>query len=641
MVLHLKGTAKFMWEPEFKNKILWENERKLKETFRSNLQYSEVSETLLLYWREHCLECTPPECYNSCPLYEERTDRRCIRVKYGIYPNKNFSGLYNFGADVRFNRWAKLGTTIHPCLISVKTNRFLQKLDSITGSLVNLFFKFTNPLNPYNWFGIRGYNPQRFVFKAHAVIREWLLYLLHHKKSVIQFDSFIIEAYSFEENSYKMNIELNDKSTIFKDSFDMNPGHNFIEIPFNSMLRDSSLLNGSVVIYPENDLEVRTVFTWLDFVKYKKSKPASFSTEKVKAAEKVKCVAWDLDNTIWKGVLIESSPEDLFISDEIKDTIVKLDERGIIQTIVSKNDHDDAWNILKKNGIDDYFVYPAINWAPKSSNLKRISEKININLDTIAFVDDSAFERAEVSATLPQVRTYSEKEVRKLLTYPEFNLPVTEASKKRRISYQTEMQREKVLEEFGQDYTGFLKSCQLRIQILIPVEEKHIMRCLELVQRSNQLNLSSKRYSETEFRDLLERKDISCFALKCSDRFGEYGIVGFASVLHEEKSSLLMDFVISCRVAQKHVEHAFIQWLGEREKKRGGKLIFAELTITKKNGPLVKVFQELPFKVAEQTEKIVLYALDLRTILDNQDIIKIDDLTDKLETSVLDEKTAE
>jgi FkbH-like protein len=629
-----------MWEPEFSNKKLWKNERSINELFRSNLDPSEVSETVLLYWKEHCLECAPPDCYNSCPLYEERTDRRCIRMKYGIYQNKSFSGLHNFGADVRFNRWAKLGTNIYPRLISVKTHNLVQRLDSFTGSVVNLIFRITDPFNPYKWFGIRPYNPQRSIFKAYAFIREWLLYLLSNKKKAFQPDSFIIEAYSFEENSYKMHVELNDKSTIYKDSFEMNPGHNFIEIPIGSILKDNSF-NGSVVVYPENDLEVRTVFTWLDFIKYKKSRNAKNSPKKAQAAEKVKCVAWDLDNTIWKGILIESSPEQIVISNEIKDVIRKLDERGIIQTIVSKNNHDDAWRVLQKNGLDDYFVYPAINWAPKSSNLKKISEKININLDTIALVDDSAFERAEVSETLPQVRIYNEREINNLLSYPEFDIPVTEASKKRRLSYLTEMQREKVLEEFGEDYAGFLKSCQMKMKIFTPVEERHFMRCLELVQRSNQLNLSSKRYSETEFRELLDRKDISCFAFQCSDRFGEYGIVGFASVLLEEKSALLMDFVISCRVAQKRVEHAFIQWLGEREKKRGGKLIFAELIVTKKNGPLVKVFNELPFKIVEQTDERLLFALDLRTSKNDQDIITIEDLTESFEVKLSGQKATE
>lgn len=615
-----------MWEPEFANKKKWLAERRFDGEFKSQLDARNVSKISVLYWKEHCLECAPPECYHSCPLYEQRKDKRCVRVKYGIYRNPQFKGVLEFGADVRFKRWAKLGTYIYPALMSPQIHKRFQKLDCATAFFVNLIFFLTNPFNILQWFGIKFYNPQRLIFKAQAFFREWILYNSTLSNPYPSVDCFAVECFSFENKPFKLHIEVTDKVTVFKDSFEIKPGANYLEIPIGSFNKQHKLPSGSIIVYPENDLEARVVFTWLDFVK-KTTIISIPRTIRLIPAEKVKCVAWDLDNTLWKGVLIEDGPEKIIISDHIKETIKKLDERGIIQTIASKNDHTEAWRVIEKNGLADYFLYPAINWAPKSSNLKKIADKINIDVDTFAFVDDSAFERAEVSTSLPQVRIYTEKQTADLLTYPEFDVPVTEASRRRRISYLREMQRERVLEEFGGDYEKFLKSCGMVLRIFTPTTEKQTTRCLELIQRSNQLNLSSKRYSAEEFDKLLGNLNVSCFALHCKDRFGEYGIVGFASVEHTYERANLLDFIISCRVAQKRVEHAFFEWLALREKNEGRKRITAKLIKTKKNGPLIRVFSELPFKPSSDTQEHTIFELDLMDIGEPGNIITIEDHT--------------
>ena len=119
-------------------------------------------------------------------------------------------------------------------------------------------------------------------------------------------------------------------------------------------------------------------------------------------APKVKCVAWDLDNTLWEGILVESDPSRIYIKSDVIRLIKSFDVRGIIQTIVSKNDHDLALKVLKQNKISDYFIYPAINWGQKSKNLSTIAKNINIDLNTFALIDDSEFERFEVKNSLPQ-----------------------------------------------------------------------------------------------------------------------------------------------------------------------------------------------------------------------------------------------
>ncbi|MDG5814875.1 HAD-IIIC family phosphatase [Chitinispirillales bacterium ANBcel5] len=610
-----------MWEPEFANKRLWKSEKSIPEKVKSRLGIKDVNRVKLLYWREHCLECSPPECYHTCPIYAPRKDKRCVRVNYGLYPNPHFSGLLPYGIDVRFKKWAKLGTSLYNASLSPSEYRKIAKIDILMARFVNAMYRISNPFNPLEWFRITFRNPQRNLYKLHTLLREKVLTKIKSKDNDFKPDCFVMECYSFYETSFKLQIEHSKETIIFRDSVLITPGHNYREIPiknFNS--------TGSITIYPENDLNVRMVFTWLDFVEKKTSNSLNPKKEE-KPAEKVKCVAWDLDNTLWNGTLIEDGESNMVIPQEHIEVIKKLDERGIIQTVTSKNNYEEAWSVLEKYGIEQYFIYPAINWAPKSENLSTIAKKINIDLNTFAIIDDSAFERAEIKASHPQVRLYSDKEVLELLQNPEFDVPVTDASKMRRISYLNQVQRERVKEQFSGDYTTFLKECRMELEIFRPLETKHKHRCLELVQRSNQLNLSSRRYSAEEFEELLGKKGYLCLALQCRDKFGEYGIIGFCSIDQTARVPRIMDFVISCRVAQKKVEHTFIEWLGRNQKQRGCSSLELVLVRTKKNGPLVRVFQELPFEEKIVEEDKSLLTLKLEKISEQSDIIRIVDKT--------------
>jgi len=364
---------------------------------------------------------------------------------------------------------------------------------------------------------------------------------------------------------------------------------------------------------------VRVVFTWLDFVQMQIQVPSDVNANAVHPAEKVKCVAWDLDNTLWKGILIEDKK--IALREEAAQLVHALDQRGIIQSVVSKNDHAEAMDNLAQLGLKEYFVYPMINWDPKSVNLKRLATALNINVDSLALIDDSPFERAEVKAVLQQLRVYSEKELFKLLDYPEFNVPITEESKMRRKSYLAEMEREQTFKDCGGDYEGFLRSCRMEMRIFVPKEEAQVARCLELIQRSNQLNLSTRRYSEEDFSGLLGREGMLCVGFQCKDRFGDYGIVGFASVDEAPSEPHLVDLVISCRVAQKMVERTLIEWIAEREKGKGKQILNAELAKTKRNGPLRSVFESLPFSIIEENEKVIRMRLPLEKMWKTNDIV--------------------
>lgn len=579
-----------MFELNFSDKIQWAKESDKTEYVRSKINIPNIDKTMLIKWEEHCLECAVPECYSTCQLYSERLDGACARFTYGIYPNNNFSGLFNFGADVRFKRWAKLEADLQQFSIPVRTNihKFSQLLSLKTPKIFSKISK---------------------------------IYI--NKKSVFsrlqEYDDFVVECYSDNKESFNLILECydeedDDRKITFRRSFNIKKGLNNFSISTDEFIGTKFRY---IYLYPENDLGVRIIFTWLDFVKYKKN----FRHKPELPAPKVKCVAWDLDNTLWEGILVESDPSLIYIKSDVIRLIKSFDERGIIQTIVSKNDHDLAIKVLKQNKISDYFIYPAINWGQKSNNLSTIAKNINIDLNTFALIDDSEFERFEVKNSLPQVRIFPNTEINDLLSYPEFDVPITETSRIRRKSYMSQITREKVQANFAGDYDQFLKSCDMKMEFFVPNTNEEKNRCVELIQRSNQLNLSGKKYSTEEFEKILDNPDNLVVAINCSDKFGKYGIVGVANNNISGKNWILTDFVLSCRVAQKKVEHHIFQWFTTLALKQNKKLLLAQSVPTTKNGPLLKVFKDMGFDKNKQS----FMSIEVQKQVNRYDLIQIKD----------------
>ncbi len=569
-----------MYQFDWADEQLWRGER-ICASRPSALPRERVAGTLLLQWQEHCIECAPPDCYAVCPLYAARADLKCARFVYGIYPNPAFSGLFDHGADIRFRRWGKLEAELGGVRsVSPAWHRRLDRADATLSGAVGSASRAFARLSPH-----------RRLSGAFTLARQVVLERLPGA-SAGRCDEFVLECFAPDKEPFRLILELvrDGAGTTFRHAFDIRPGHNFHTLPAEQFGPIREPGGGRILVYPENDAERRVVFTWLDLVEYAKV-PADVSP-----AEKVKCVAWDLDGTLWEGTLLEDGPEGRRARAGVLELVEALDERGILQTVVSKNDHDDAWRVVEQLGLQDHLLYPAINWGRKSENLRQVAKRLDIGLDTFAFVDDSAFERAEVEAALPMVRVYSHEQLGQLLGLPEFDVPVTELSVRRRATYLDRVRRERARERFGGDYLEFLRGSGLRLLIFEPREQRHVERCLELVQRSNQLNLSTRRYTRREFEELLELPGILSLALHCEDRFGDYGLVGFVAVDEREDEPCVRDFVLSCRVAQKRVEHAFFRWLAEHEAARGAELLRAELVRTSRNGPLARVFDELPFR---------------------------------------------
>jgi FkbH-like protein len=580
----------------------------------STLSPENVSAAYLLFWAEHCVECAIPECYGTCPLYVARRDRKCARFKNGIVPNPKYPGLLPYGAEIEFRRWGKLEAnfgmgSVQPDQVQTfdRTDRwFLQNIQPVS----SLF---------------RSLSPNLKLNGVYAVLREKVLQRLTRRQQE-SFDEFVIEVWNLQSHTVRLVIESWQQGPKFRTSIVLEPGRTVHRVPASAMNVDLYGEFGMIRVYPENDAEAHVAFSWLDFVKYSVSSKAQITAAPAitqQAVSKVKCVIWDLDNTAWDGILGEQDPGSISLRPDVVRTMLALDERGILQSVASKNDHESAWQVLQRLGVAHLFLYPQINWHPKSTNIERIVRPLNIGVDSCVFIDDSAFERAEVMHELPSLRVFSDLEVPGLLDLPEFTVPVTAESKQRRALYVSESRRKEQALEFGDRYEMFLRTCEMQATLFRPTEPEHVERCLELLHRSNQLNLSTYRYTRDEFMRILEQPNSLCICTACRDRFGDYGIVGFASVVFEKGEAVLKDYVLSCRVAQKKVENAWFGWLSRAARIAGYSQIHAPYVKTSRNGVLLNALLEVGFAQTEAHDAGAMLVLDCTTTPPASDIVSI------------------
>ena len=584
-----------MFQLTWKNKSAWQQATS-GHTPDQPPQVSGISSIAWLDWEEHCVECAAPACYASCALFQRRRDNKCARFAYGIYPLPQARGQFRYGADITFRPWAKLQARWpgQPAMRSLTRSRCEERgLRFVDWSFDRLADLMTPPgqrrlANGANTW-IRRFLTRRmgdgFRQRADTSLSVAEAVTADGAKSP---DAFLLVVWSAQPE-VDLQLEVATERPVYRRGFRLQAGWNRIEIPFAEIAAQTQGQPGRILLWMNNEQDVRLIFSWLGLVKF--CPRAVTPPEKLQPAQHVKCVAWDLDHTLWNGVIGDDGADNVDVNPSFVDLIRQFDERGILQTIVSKNTWDVAWPKIESLGLAPYFLYPAIHWGPKSASLKSIAAELNINIDTFAVIDDNPFERREISHALPQVRTYDPVEFHDPFARPEFQLPLSAESRHRRASYQAEATRRRVHAEHGGDFQEFLASCNMVLHIATP-DEQQIPRCLELVQRSNQFNLSTRRYSEPDFRELLANPARECFALRVDDNFGSYGIVGFCAFRHEHSragsgtETILMDFVLSCRVAQKCVEQAFLQWYARQLQQRGQTRLLAELTVTDRNQPL-------------------------------------------------------
>ncbi|CAO5173073.1 methoxymalonate biosynthesis protein [Frankia sp. AiPs1] len=285
----------------------------------------------------------------------------------------------------------------------------------------------------------------------------------------------------------------------------------------------------------------------------------------------VKCLVWDLDNTLWQGTLLEDGP--VRLTSEIRDVIVELDSRGILQSIASRNDHDHAWARLEDLGVAEYFVAPKIGWGRKSDSVAEIVADLNIGANTVAFIDDMPVERAEVAHHHPDVRCYPAEEAAKLAVLPEFSpAVVTVDARRRRQMYQASFQRDAARSEHQGPDEDFLRTLDLVLRIGRARDEE-ISRVEELTMRTNQMNATGVHYSDATLRELIRDPAHEVLVPTLVDTFGPHGAIGVLLLQKSDRVWHLKLLATSCRVVAFGVGAMLLRWLTDRASRAGVHLV--------------------------------------------------------------------
>jgi FkbH-like protein len=519
-----------------------------------------------LLWGEHCVECAAPDCFTTCDLYTPRPDQRCRRFVTGIHKNKAFRSATGYGAEVTFKKWGKLEARGNATLYSARCVRWMERAADLA----------SRAINPLGRLLHRCSGDIRFSYLAFA-LSERLNELIRSRRNPRRLpDAFVIEIYNPTSATVTLTLSMAVNRSTLKPTvvaaqlpqpvlrrLTVAPGYFLELIPrqaFESLI-ESDLPFG-IALTPAGEAGAHLVFLTLDFVgrPYRTNDTSSLAVPRPNTRPAAKCVVFDLDNTLWDGILVEGPVR---LRPHVSRLFRELDQRGILISIASKNVHDEAIAKLTEYALEEYVIFPRINWAAKSDNLKRIAEEMDIGLDTFIVIDDNPFEREQIASALPMVEILSDVAVVTLLDHPRLQGSQTTEAGRRRQMYRESMQRRDAAVEFGDDYLAFLRSCDIEVEIR-PHTQDDFERIAELVQRTNQLNFSGRKYSRDEISRLIADDTLEKYVITCSDKFGSYGTVGFCLAERLEDGVRVLDFMLSCRVQGKFVEQALFYHLTQR-----------------------------------------------------------------------------
>ena len=331
-----------------------------------------------------------------------------------------------------------------------------------------------------------------------------------------------------------------------------------------------------------------------------------------------KCLVVDLDNTLWGGVVGEDGPNGIIIGDttlgniysEIQKVILNYKKLGVIICINSKNNLSDVEEVFKKNPNmilkESDFVIKKINWNQKSNNIKEIAKELKIGLDSMVFLDDNPVERMEVKSSLPMVNIVDfPEDISKLPSIlkelPFYSLKLTEEDKKRNEMYRQDVERNQLkIESNLNDYLYKLKT-----KIIIKKNDViSLDRITQLINKTNQFNLRTKRYTDKQVESMMKSEDFTILSLTVSDKFGNLGLTGAIIFQKIGNSTFIDNFLLSCRILSRKIEKQFFI---ESLKYIKTDIIESEYIPTQKNEQVKDFYEELGFEVDDIKDKVKHY----------------------------------
>jgi FkbH-like protein len=342
-----------------------------------------------------------------------------------------------------------------------------------------------------------------------------------------------------------------------------------------------------------------------------------------------KCIVLDLDNTLWGGIIGEDGFDRIDLSlkppgmafMEFQRVLLALYQRGVILAINSRNNEDEALRAIRDHPFmvlrEEHFATMKINWSDKISNMKEIAQELNIGLDSIVYFDDDPINRELMSKAIPQIKTVDLPDdpslyASTLMQINDFNtLVMTNEDRNRGEMYRQEHKRTE-LKRSSSNLEDFLKQLEIRVTMK-KVNNFTIPRIAQLTLKTNQFNLTTRRYQEEDVETLAQdhTKLIGC--AQTQDKFGDNGITGVYIVNknHVDKEWFIDTFLLSCRVMGRGIEDAMMGYILSKAKEEGVTKVKAEFIPTKKNKPCEQLLPNFGFK-KEGEQWVYTYSVPLK-----------------------------
>ncbi|MDE1178121.1 MAG: HAD-IIIC family phosphatase [Edaphobacter sp.] len=359
-----------------------------------------------------------------------------------------------------------------------------------------------------------------------------------------------------------------------------------------------------------------------------------------KASKKV--LALDLDNTLWGGVIGDDGMTGIEIGGthargeafkQFQLAIAQLAKRGVVLAVCSKNDYKNAAEPFEKHPemvlrLTDIASFQA-NWEPKSENLKRIADELNLGLDSIVFVDDNPAEIEIVNQFVPQIETIllgpdPAQYAAQLLNCRHFEpRSITSDDLQRGEQYQQQAARAQAMGSSGTDMASYLASLDMHA-VLSEFTPVDVPRISQLINKSNQFNVTTRRRSEAEVEALIADPAHYAYSVRLADRFGDNGLISVVIVAVEGATATVDTWLMSCRVLKRQMEDEVVNEMVRLAALRGADEIIGHYLPTEKNSMVRDLFPRMGFSQVEENPERTTWRLDVNTFTPRPTHIQID-----------------
>ena len=322
----------------------------------------------------------------------------------------------------------------------------------------------------------------------------------------------------------------------------------------------------------------------------------------------IKCVVWDLDNTIWEGIISEE--ETVKVRTEVIGIIKELNQKGIVNTICSRNDFGVIKQKLEELHLWKLFVYPQINWSDKTVNIRNFIQKFHFKIEDIAFVDDNPFERELVKKNLGEISVVDGndiKSIQNILGNIDENVSFFEAQNRVQL-YKIEERRIRDNESFQGTDLEFLKECNITVTIR-RAKQLDLERISGLIERTNQLNTMGKFYDKNKVVDLIQKENYDVLVANVFDKYGEYGDAGLLIAENRGASYKIELLVVSCRLLGKGLPQTLLAYSHRRAIMNKCSQLECDFTKTKYNRQMRILFAMNGMQVEPSTDSRCKYTM--------------------------------